>query len=90
LAEDISLDMDWNTDYGASVKWETKALNVSNCYCRKLGNTNLYLLKFDGAVDKFSTNVNSYTMRAKIDDKWAIPLVGSIGTSSASVLKSIG
>lgn len=88
LAEDIHLEIDWNTNYGANRDWETEGLSISHTYCRKLGNTNLYLLKFDGETSKISKDVDRYTLRAKINGKWAIPLIGSAGTGEASFLKA--
>lgn len=88
LAEDVRLELDWDTEYGASKDWETKGLTVSNTYCRKLGDTNLFLLKFNGQIKELSKNVIRYTLRAKINGKWAIPLIGSAGTGEANALKA--
>lgn len=90
LKSDIQMDIDWNSDSAVSVKWTTKGLPVAHTFCRQLGNSNLYLLKFDGSVDQIITNVACYTMKATVNNKLLIPLVGAVGTSSAGVLKSIG
>ena len=93
LVEDIQLDVDWNANksYIPTMEYNDKYLKITYNNCQKLGNTNLYFLRFGGNITFLWPSVKCYPVKAKIGKLFLIPLMGTVGTGQTdNLFKAIG
>lgn len=93
LVEDIQLDVDWNAaqSYIPTMEYNNKYLKITYNNCQRLGNTNLYFLRFGGNINYPWTTVECYSVKATIGKLSLIPLMGTVGTGQTdNLFKAIG